>query len=142
MSPVGFAPTSRQRIQSSRPCRRGVTVAKGSLRRYDTQAKVSLYAAVASFLGMMVLAYMLQRNLIWETKLIVYKSQFYMPLVLLLTAGTLLMAAAAIAIGANSAGQRRNEKSRLSWTGFFIGAVTLSLTIIMFYGFYTAKVSV
>lgn len=117
-------------------------MAKGSLRRYDTQANVSLYAGVASFLGMMALAFMLLRNLNWETKLIVYKSPFYMPLVLLLTAGTLLMAGAAIAIGANSAGQRRNEKSRLSWTGFFIGAVTLSLTIIMFYGFYTAKVSV
>lgn len=117
-------------------------MAKGSLRRYDTQAKISLYAAMGGFLGMIALSVMLLRNLNWETKLIVYGSKLYMPLVLMLTAGTLLLAGTAAAMGANSAGQRRNEKSRLSWTAFFIGAVTIALTIILFFGFYTAKVSV
>ncbi len=40
-----------------------------------------------------------------------------------------------VVLGFNSAGQRRNSQHRKSWTGFFIGAGVLSLTIILFVAF-------
>jgi hypothetical protein len=40
-----------------------------------------------------------------------------------------------IALGVNSAGQRRNEKQRQSWLGFFLGAAGLSATIVLLAAF-------
>jgi len=36
----------------------------------------------------------------------------------------------ALGLGANSAGQRRNDKQKQSWIGFFVGAFAMTLTIV------------
>lgn len=112
-------------------------MAKANLRQYNAQAKLSMVFAVASFLSLCALVYLLQRRYNFEMKQFIYgTASKYAPAVYLTTAVTMLLAAAAAAIGGNSAGQKRNDKTRLSWTAFFIGAVVLAVTIIAFAMFY------
>jgi len=112
-------------------------MAKANLRRYDTQAKLSIAIAIASFLSFCALVYLLQYRYNSEMRQFIYVGTTkYAPAVYLATAITMLLAAAAACIGGNSAGQKRNDKTRLSWAAFFIGAVILSVTIIAFAMFY------
>ncbi len=108
-------------------------MSKGSIRRFDVQAKVSLLISAAGVVGLLALAYLLYRNYHADMKVVMYgRKGMYGPIIFILTAITLLMSATGAAIGANSAGQRRNEYTRRSWAAFFIGAATISLTIIAF----------
>ena len=96
--------------------------------------------AVVSILGLCALIFLLQHRYNSEMKQFIYGSATkYAPAVYLTTAVTMLLAAAAAGIGGNSAGQKRNDKTRLSWAAFFIGAVVLSVTIIAFAMFYVNK---
>jgi hypothetical protein len=111
-----------------------------SLRRYDVQAKIGLIVSCAAILGSMGLAGILLRNYHHGLRVIVYGSKSYFgPLVFLTTALTLLLAATGAALGANSAGQRRNEKNKLSWVAFFVGVASISLTVVLFVGFYAFR---
>jgi hypothetical protein len=115
-------------------------VSKASLRRYDAQAKTSVIVSVAGAAGMLALLFMIIRNYQSDMNSIIYSAKSsYQLMVLLLTAVTMLLAATAIAMGANSAGQKRNEKGRLSWLGFFIGGGTLSGAVILFAAFWFLK---
>lgn len=115
-------------------------MAKLSLRRYDVQAKVSLVIAVLSFLGMCALGLLMHHRYNPQMKMFIYGSKtLYAPAIYLTTAITMLLAATAAAMGANSAGQRRNDATRLSWAGFFVGAIVLAATIILFFMFFMNK---
>jgi hypothetical protein len=48
---------------------------------------------------------------------------------------TMVLAASGFGFGLSSAGQRRNDKPQLSWTGFFIGAAILCLTVVLLFIF-------
>ena len=120
-------------------------MARGSLRRYDVQAKVSLWVSCAAVLGMLVLVYLLflKGNYSRELRAIVFGAKsMYGPAVFLVTAGTLVLAAVGAALGANSAGQRRNTTPQRSWAAFFISAATMSLTIILFAVFWFFRMRV
>lgn len=116
-------------------------MAKGSLRRYDVQAKISLYVSAAAAIAMVALVALLARNYRAELRVIAYRPQtMYAPLVYLATAAALLMAVVGAALGAVSAGQARNTFNKRSWAAFFIGGITFSLTLILFYFFFRAKI--
>lgn len=112
-----------------------------SLRRYDVQAKVGLIVSCAAVLCVAGLVGLILRNFQRDLGIIVYspKSMFG-PAVFLMTAATFLLGGIGAALGANSAGQRRNEYSKRSWAAFFIGAASISLTIILFVAFWMYRV--
>lgn len=114
-----------------------------SLRRYDVQAKLALVISCVAFLGVGGLIGLIFRNFHREMGIIVYGTKsMFAPAVFLVTAATLLLGGIGAALGANSAGQRRNEHSKRSWAAFFIGAAAISLTIIVFFAFYLYRVPV
>ena len=91
-------------------------MAKGILRRYDVQAKVSLILSAVGMLGTVALFLLALRNFKTDLRVIVYaKDGMFAPLMLIGVAVTLVIAATGVAMGANSAGQKRNELGKLSW---------------------------
>ena len=115
---------------------------KFSLRRYDTQAKVSVLISAVSFVSLLALTVFVFT--IDKGFRLIDKSQFvitYGPtrkiLVLASGACTLLLAVIGFGLGLNSAGQRRNDKPTLSWIGFFLGAGVLCLALVLLFLFKT-----
>jgi hypothetical protein len=115
-----------------------VPVAKFSLRRFENQALVSLVLSLLSvltFAGLAgVLAFFLRRGLDAKDLVFLYGPRGKMA-VLLAAAATLFLSAAGFGFGLNSAGQRRNDKQRLSWIGFFVGALILAFTLVLVFFF-------
>jgi hypothetical protein len=117
-------------------------VARRSLRRYDTQAKWSLWISLLSVVTLIMLAGLEARNFNTQLKVITYGKQSpYQMAVLGCVAVTMLLSAVGLLLGINSAGQRRNDLQRRSWAGFFIGTGVLSLAIILFVAFWTMKLA-
>ncbi len=115
-------------------------MARASLRRYDVQAKVSLWFSCAAILGMAALLFLLFRNFHSDVQAIMYRrGSLYAPIVFCVTALTLLLAGTGAVMGANSAGQKRNQLTRRSWLAFFLGAGTAMITIISFYAFWVNR---
>ena len=110
-------------------------MAKFSLRRYDTQARVSVIVSLASVVSLIAMVVMLIRNFVWSELVIFYGNPVYKMIVYGAAFATLVMSAFGFGFGFNSAGQRRNDKPRLSWIGFFIGAVAMCLTIVLLFLF-------
>ena len=52
------------------------------------------------------------------------------------TAVTGMLSVIGFGLGINSAGQRRNDRQRLSWMGFFISSAVLVLTLGVFAFFF------
>lgn len=115
-------------------------MAKGSLRRYDVQAKISLYVSCVAGLCAVALLALLLRNYKTESAAITFKANgMFAPLVYMITVVTMLLSGAGAAMGAASAGQQRNTFNKRSWTAFFVGGLSFSATIILFYLFWTCK---
>jgi hypothetical protein len=108
-----------------------------SLRRFDVQAKVALIISCAAFLGVIALIAVLGRNYNHGLRMIIYSPKsMFSPTIFVLTGMTFLLAGTGTVMGANSAGQRRNEKTKQSWAAFFVGAAAISFPIILFCGFW------
>ncbi len=118
-------------------------MAKGSLRRYDVQAKYAMYASVAAMIGVAGLLVLILRNYKGAEVAVVYsRKSMFAPAVFVVTAATLLLAATGAMMGFNSAGQKRNDNNKRSWIAFFAGTATASLTIILFGVFWFYKLRV
>lgn len=117
-------------------------MARRSLRRYDTQAKWSLWISLLSLVTVIVLAGLEVRNFNSQLKVIAFAKQSpYQMAVLGCVAITVLLSTAGLLLGISSAGQRRNELQRRSWAGFFIGTGVLSLALILFVAFWEMKLA-
>ena len=116
-------------------------MARLSLRRYDHQALASLWVSIVSLLAICGLMFLILRNLSMEELIIYYGPQYRMAF-LAGTAITILLSSLALGLGFNSVGQRRNDKQKFSWLGFFIGGGVLSLTIVLFLFFWMRGESV
>lgn len=103
-----------------------------SLRRYDHQAILSVYISALAIVPLIGLIILIFRNMHWDEQIIYYASMSYRLVVLGSVAVTLLMATVGLGLGLNSVGQRRNDRQRLSWLGFFIGAIIVCLTLVLF----------
>ncbi|MBN1491049.1 MAG: hypothetical protein JXA69_14135 [Phycisphaerae bacterium] len=107
-------------------------MAKFSLRRYDVQATVSVALSAAAFFFILAMAAMIVTKLNLEMKVISYgKEGLRMPAIYLSGLAAFTLGVAGFGFGMNSAGQRRNDKPRRSWIGFFLGAGAITLSLIL-----------
>jgi hypothetical protein len=111
-------------------------VAKFSLRRFEDQARASVALGIVACVSLIFQAGMVFRHIDWGQKVILYGSSSRRYLVMMTAALSILIGIAALGLGLNSAGQRRNEKPKLSWTGFFLGAGVICLAIIFYIAFH------
>ncbi len=114
-------------------------MAFASLRRYDVQAGWSVICSSLAVIGLIATASLLARNWDSELRMIVFGNAMFQIAVLIGVAGTIGLAIIGAGLGINSAGQRRNERQRRSWVGFFLGTIVLSLEIIVFFAFWVLK---
>ena len=107
-------------------------MARFNLRRYDNQATLSLILSAVSIVFAVGTALLVFRHFDLETKTIGYKPGGLRWILLMAFAGLSgMLSLLGLSLGANSAGQRRNDKQKQSWIGFFIGAFVLTVTIIL-----------
>ncbi len=107
-------------------------MARFNVRRYDHQATLSLILSAVSMVFVVGTALLVFRNFNLETMTISYKTGSTRWMLLMACAGLSgLLSLLGLSFGANSAGQRRNDKQKQSWIGFFIGAFVLTVTIIL-----------
>lgn len=107
-----------------------------NLRKFENQATLSVLLAGASAILAVAGAGLMLRNLKWQQFIIVFRSNsMFQPAVLGALGLALLVGIIGFGIAFNSAGQKRNSKSRLSWIGFFLnaGALTLALIAVVFF---------
>lgn len=114
-----------------------------SIRRFDVQARYSLWASLAAILPLVVSAlaslsrYDTQLHAIKFGSTGLFKPAFFACLLV-----TGLLSVLGIGLGFNSAGQRRNNEQKKSWLGFFIGTGVLSLAIILFFAYWTLRLQI
>lgn len=108
-------------------------MAKFSLRRPDSQATFSVILSLCSLFFVIGLAVLVFKNFTPQDNYIIWYSRktMRMPAILACTAIAALLAIFGLGFGFNSAGQRRNEKSKQSWLGFFLGAFAFTLAVIL-----------
>lgn len=128
--------TRRDGPAESVPVYRRCKVAKFSLRRYEDQAKAGAALGIVACVSLLAQAFMVFRHVDTQQWVIAYGNPSRRYMVMITTAISLLIAVAALGLGLNSAGQRRNEKPMLSWVGFFIGAGVICLAIIFYMVFH------
>jgi len=113
---------------------------KGSIRRFDVQAKWALWFSLASVVTCLGILVLLIRNWDASISLVKYRADgFFQPAYLACSALTMVLAVFGLALGFNSAGQRRNDRQKTSWTGFFIGTFMLAAAIILLAAFWLLK---
>lgn len=118
-------------------------MASRSIRRFDTQAKVSSVVSLIAMVGVLAMAGLSLRNLDPELRVIRFNPEgFYRPAFLGICAATMFLAVIGLGLGLNSAGQRRNELQKRSWIGFFMGTAAFSMAIVLFWMFHKLKLPV
>jgi len=107
-----------------------------NFRRFEVQARLGLYLAVAAAVPFLVAAYLVVTRFKPELGQIVYGSGGkFLPAFFGMVIASMLPSFVGFALGLNSAGQRRNEATSQAWLGFFIGGVILTLNIILVLAF-------
>ena len=114
-------------------------MAKISLRRFDVQAKWSVWVSAASVLPCVTMAWLLVRNWRGDIHQIVFANPMFQVTYLGCAAATMLLAVFGLVLGFNSAGQRRNELQHRSWLGFFVGSGAFTLGVILVLAFMLLK---
>ena len=110
-------------------------MAKFSLRRYETQARMSLIVGILSSVCLLMLGYLVFRNADLTEWVIYYGQRWRGRAVQAMGALTVLSGIFALGFGLNSAGQRRNTRPRESWLGFFLGAGVICFAIVLVFVF-------
>ena len=112
---------------------------KRNLKSFESQANISVILAGLAALGAVAAIYCVLSGFNWEFRMLTYNPngmRFYaLGAALCLTFGASVVG---VCFGFNSAGQRRNKKSRLSWIGFFVNAALIALALmvaVFFLGF-------
>ena len=106
-------------------------MAKFSLRRFENQALVSVIVSAISFLPLAAMTIFILKRMDWAEKTLYYGPRSKVGI---LACGLFALMSSTIGFGfgLNSAGQRRNDKQQMSWIGFFLGALVLVLTFVVF----------
>ncbi len=118
-------------------------MAMPNLRRYDVQARYSITLSVLALLPLFAATAACLKNYGHELRAIQYGQHSVFLFAFLVCIGTAgLLSALGVIFGFNSAGQRRNDATRKSWLGFFIGTAVMSLSIVVFFGFYFLRMPI
>ncbi|MGB0716636.1 MAG: hypothetical protein ACPGXK_12195 [Phycisphaerae bacterium] len=112
-----------------------------SWRRFDVQAKYAATLAVVSVLPFLASVIVAVRNYKSDIGRIIYQNSTYAMVLLGCAATAMGLAAIAVILGFNSAGQRINERQNLSWLGFFLGGGVLTLSFIVVIAFMMLRLS-
>jgi uncharacterized membrane protein YbhN (UPF0104 family) len=110
-----------------------------SLRRYDVQAGYAFVLAVLSILPLIAAVALTLRNYEPDLAQIVYGSKKYLVIHHLCVMMAMGLSFVAVALGWNSAGERRNDQPQKSWLGFFVGGIVFTLTVIVVLAFYMLR---
>jgi hypothetical protein len=123
--------------------RQEVPVGLGKLRRYDVQATWAIASAAAAAAPFLAAAYLAVSRFDGVLGQIRYGAQGrFVPAFLGCVALSGMLAALGFVLGWNSAGQRRNDKSRRSWTGFFLGGLIATLDLVLMIAFMKLRLEV
>jgi len=113
------------------------------LRRYDVQATWALFSAVLATAPFLAAAYLVFSRFDSVLGQIRYGSHGrFIPAFVGCVGLSGLLAMLGFILGWNSAGQRRNDKSRRSWTGFFLGGLIATLDIVLMIAFIKLRLAV
>ena len=100
------------------------------LSKYEDQARLSVYLGMLGILAVLGAVVMMYTHFEATTFYVYFNpnKSFVMLLVLGLLGG-LVVSVIGFFLGLNSAGQKRNTRSRLSWQGFFLNAIVITLLL-------------
>ena len=117
---------------------------KKSWNTFENQAKLSVILAVVGGVGVLAAMVLLGRNFTnLQTFWVAYNPRtMWLPMLAAFLFLALSAGGAGFFIGLNSAGQRRNTRSRLAWIGFFASAGVLMLAVCAAIFFYFARYKV
>ena len=105
---------------------------KRNLNSYENQATFSVILAGVAALCTLLALFCVLYKFDWQVFMLTYNSRGNR--LLLLGAALFVSLAASVVgfcVGFNSAGQRRNKKSRLSWIGFFLNAGIMAIAFMV-----------
>ncbi len=113
------------------------------LRRFDVQAQYAAILSIASAIPGLFGLYLVFDRYNAQLRQIIYgaEGRFVVVLGACMVASALL-AAVAFALGWNSAGQRRNDRQRRSWFGFFLGGAVLTMDAILMLAFMMLRLKI
>jgi hypothetical protein len=110
------------------------------LKAYENQARLSIMLGVISAAAALAGAALVAQRFSFEHFWTSYNAKtIRLPMILATILVALVAGAAGVLLGLNSAGQRRNSKSKLSWTGFFLNAGMITLALCVFVFFWITK---
>ncbi len=113
------------------------------LRRYDVQATWAVACAAAAAAPFIAASYLAASRFDGVLGQIRYGAHGrFVPAFLACVALSGFLAALGFVLGLSSAGQRRNDKSRRSWTGFFLGGLIATLDLILMIAFIKLRLEV
>ena len=111
-----------------------------SLRKVDNQATASAVLSISSLFFVAGLVWLVFRYVDWETLSIFYMSgTLRLPAIGACGLLALGLSVLGFGFGISSAGERRNQKNHLSWTGFFVGAFSICVTLVLLATFWFWK---
>ncbi len=104
-----------------------------NLRDSQLQARLGVVFAAGGGGCVLLLAFFILDNFNLAEKTIAYSPEtLRYPAILAFTGLSLVFGAVGFGLGISSLGHKRNARQRESWLGFLIGALVISLTIVLF----------
>ena len=101
-----------------------------NLQKYENQAKLSVILAIVGGAAALAAIALLLRNFDTGDRYVYYRATgLWFPALGASLAMALLTSTAAFFLGLASASKRRNTATGVSWTGFFLSAITITVTL-------------
>ncbi len=110
------------------------------LKQYENQAKLSVVLAAVGAAALVCVVALVARNFHGADLYITYNPEgLFLPILALGLLAGLAVSVAGFFIALNSAGQRRNSRSALSWKGFFLNAALIAVLLSVSVFFYFTR---
>ncbi len=108
----------------------------GDLRRFEVQAQYAMVLSILATAPLVMAALMIARNYNHDLGQIVYgEGGSFLKMFLACVGTSGMVGAIGFVLGWCSAGQRRNDRPKQSWVGFFVGGFVVTIALIMMIAF-------